>query len=314
MTRITVVVLCLLFIFSCNSFKNEQHFDPRQFVLPNLDIVLGFDLRNDNFPQAALVSNTHMQSKPSEKRFLLPFEVSNIINNPKVLSSSASYLTFSYFTFFYPSSQLGINEIRFIPKFSPIYNDGENISSKKSFLFLIRDGLERRFIFRYSKNSIKALGIDTITYFDDFSAIAVALPNGSKGLEISEGKTAIPSRFAQNEDVSFYPTNPIDSLRISYLIPATKEQLLISEYLIKLLGVLIVPLISIMFMPSNQVANRKLRKRFLILVGSIQIIIITIIIVIGLKNESSLQLKWWFDFGTILIGTIISAVVVYVKR
>lgn len=344
-------LLFVTLLFGGCARKAESRFDHEAFTNEKYRLVACFDLRDDDRLTAGLVvragasrviakaTPTPVQlSSPSaagvksvtptpppaptpeveQHLVVLPFASSAAQGNRRLLSTWSSYNNMTVLT--YVSNQSSeLRGVGISPVLGSASETGRPIESRKELVYLDRSGLERTFIYRYPRTldpgappELQYLPVDVI------EAIAVAIPSDAKGVEIRDGQTAIPKSEFSNGVARFYPANVkaagADYLEIRYSLEASKPAKVISELILKLLAVLLVPCVELFLLGPADNFKPRTRKIVMIIGVVIQLAILGVLIWIAASVRGELGEKTLSELPIIVVGAIVAGLVFYIKR
>lgn len=301
----------------------SNRFDSTLFESSGYNLTLCFDLRDENRLLSGLVVNAKPDLPKGQHIVLLPFASIEAQHNPKMLTTWGSYNNLTIITYV-ASERIGASsDIGIIPRI-PFYtldqiDTGESL---KDSVYLIRSGLERKFIYKYPTSihdfgnlptEIQALVVDNL------DAIAVIVPPGTEFREVRPGFSEIPTNEYTNGRTRFYTASAekakSDHIELRYTFKATGSQTLFVELFIKLISVIFIPLISLLALRPDEVQNPEKRKHLIWGGVIVQIIIIVgLVIYIWLTHEpGESEIKAIGDAAITVFGAILGAVVLIVK-
>lgn len=272
-----IIISIAAFIISCGSERsggfNDSGLQSKQY---NNFVV--FDLRNDAKISAAIVVSKG-GNETGLKHIVLNFAVKHIEKNRQIFSTSSVYDDFSLIDYEFNENSPRQSLISIEPYCDELTDDDVNQEKVSHGISIYRKGLFRKFIYIPSKKllegsvrQIKAIQID---------AIAVLLPENSRGIEIGNSKkTSKPDVSESINEVMFFSKESIDSaktIEIQYEFEETKSQEIVFTVIIKILLTLVPFVILLIVLKTTDIQNFKLRKTALIIA-----IVFTILLIIGL--------------------------------
>lgn len=147
--------------------------------------------------------------------------------------------------------------------------------------------------------------------------ISVAIPENAKGREIHKGKTIIPSPDVHINNVIFFKDDEnqgkMDRIVIRYEVPPTASQIIFAEYLAKILLVLLVPICTLLYLPSKDIGRPKTR-RWIIFVGiSLQAIVVSGIIGYAFLYSTKITIESWIELFVGLLMIAFQIGIIFVK-
>lgn len=319
--------ILMLFIFgataSCqvklgtSSTIDGSRFDYKDFYSDTYRLVLCFDLRDDAHPLAGLVIKTSSTQTPEQHIIMLPFGSTSASPNETLFTTTGTYKDFTLIHYILSSRSGGTTGIGIVPIMDSLPEATTySMEDLSGTLYLIRSGLERRFIYKYpslepgsSAPPTEIQSIPTAT----LDAIAVAIPSSATRKEIRNGQTEIPARLSNNRIAAFYLPNNLQSkvLEIRYDVPPSTEQKLVLEYGIKAIAAILTPLLGLLFLDSKKTGKSK----FVVLaIGAIiEIIILVLVWRVALIVKGESELKTTYDLIVVVVGAVFSVVVLGLK-
>jgi hypothetical protein len=316
------MTLTLIAIISCSKNIDIYGFEPRVFKSDRYNMVLAFDLRDDNRPLAGLaIQNTNPTVPINQHVVVLPFGTEFWTPNKSLYATWAGYPEVSIITYV-PNVTSGIVDgIGVRPVFSQTSDQQFSVHDLRGTIYFLRWGLERRFIYNYPDDPKK---------FPDFhqalkqlnaqqpEAIAVAIPSGARGSEVHSGQTAIPTHVLDTGSARFFPaTGSIagtERLEVRYVLPASRNQELIARAGIRLLGAVATPLLGLIFIGPAQIGAPKIRIITLITSIFVESGIIALIVWTTLANHSVVSTEFLIDIRLVSTGIVFGGMVLYVKK
>ncbi len=296
--------------------NDTVRFDFRDFYTDNYNVILCFDLRNDVDPIAGLVIKSSSSQLPRQHFVALPFGSTSVSPNETLFATSGSYKDFTIINYIFSSRSGGPTGIGMIPIFDPSPQTPYSVDDLTGSLYLIRDGLERRFIYVYptSESGMGVLPPEIQKILTDTpDAIAIAIPNAAVRKEIRLGQTEIPARIFSNKIAAYYPASSIQPrlLEVRYEVPPSTEQKLVLEYGIKIVAAILTPLLGLLFLSSGKITRAKSIILFIGLILEIIILIIVFKVAFIVKGESELKTK--LDFLVVIIGALFTTIALWIK-
>jgi len=152
----------------------------------------------------------------------------------------------------------------------------------------------------------------------EFDALAIATPPGAKGREIRNNSSAIPRPLLQTGRVRVfagtnYPPH-LERVELAYTVAPTELQKLIFKNGLKLLGVLLAPLLTLLFLPAKGMARPKWRMPLVVVLALVQLTVIVWVAITATQLGSDSVIEQTIDWAVVVIGTVFSAFVVFAKE
>lgn len=340
-TLLFTAILTLIFIeTSCVNKSPERRFDSEVFKIDKYNLILCFDLRDDEIAAAGLMiqgnptqtlplsageekvesGGTRGQQAVTQHLIVLPFETTSVQNDRDLLLTSGSYKDFTVINYLTSSRNELTRGVGISPVFGNAPNPFPQVEDLRDNVYLLRSGLERRFIYRYQSDSdvqrfpteLRSVSRDVI------DAIGIATPPTSKGIEIRNNLTAIPSYVAANNVAKFYPANlemaNARYLEVRYAVEANAASKLFVEIGLKVLAANLIPLLELFFLGAAEISRPKVRKIVMWGGALIQLIVLAVLIWIAVSIRGELTEKTIIEGTNILVGAIFTALVLFIKR
>lgn len=224
-------------------------------------IVLGFDLRDDSEPRAALIVNSSKNMAGDSANVLLPFKTTEFSENEAALFRHGSYDTWTVVTFSV-NGQSWPQRLDFVPAIDRTRDAYEQVASDSGFVFLESNGQDRFFRYRYPDAS--SFGTDyasIVSTAQRIDVIDVLLPPDAKEIAVRRGRLSVPDHLAGER---VFPGESPDGgkdpfLELAYEVPATEWQLIVVKNGVKFL-VALAPIIGLLFVDANQIRRPRLRR------------------------------------------------------
>jgi hypothetical protein len=336
------LLACAACMAGCKEGLTEAGFDHDSFANDRYNLVLCFDLRDDDKPSAglavrgnatqvteqalSLASQATQQPTPQQPPVIqhlvvLPFGTSGVQGNRRLLTTWASYNEFTMVTYTSSPQNLDIRGIGLSPIFGSQSDSTQPIVHRKENVYLDRSGLERTFYYRYPSASqsdskhpseLQYLPIDVI------DAIGVALPANARGLEIQNNQTAIPNNEFDNGRAKFYPATAQSAktsfLEVRYEVEASKPQRILAEIILKLLAAFSVPLVELVLLGPVDIVHPRTRKIVILSGVILQLVIVGTLIWISLNVRGELGEKTIIELPIIVLSAVFTGLVLYIKR
>jgi hypothetical protein len=297
-----------------DSTPDATKFDYRDFYSDTQRLVLCFDLRDDVRPLSGLVIRSNQSQVPEGHIVVLPFGSKSAVPNETLLTSSGNYRDFTLIHYIVSERSGGTVGIGIVPIFDlspPALYSLEDLTGS---LYLVRSGLERRFVYRYpTQGSGRASGsIVPNIPTDTLDAVAVAIPEMAVRKEIRDGRTEIPNRLYNNKVAAFYPANSAEAtLQLRYEVPASLGQKLLLEYGVKAVAAILTPLLGLLFLDPNK-ARRT--KRIVLWGGAIvEIAVLVLVWRVALVMKGESEIKTTYDLVVVAVGALATVIVLWIK-
>jgi hypothetical protein len=257
-----------------------------------------------------------------EKRCLvLPFECERVHVNENLLTTWGSYRSFTIINYVLSTSSGGSEAIGMFPRFGLPPKSPYSLEDLRESLYFLRSGLERRFIYKFffsthspyhRQPALTRLSCDTL------DAIAVAIPSRAERMEVRDGKTEIPAHEFDNGTARFYPGRTQDAkaglLELRYRLPPTSTQKLVSGFLLRILGAILIPVLQLLLLGPAEIINPRMRKIALWIGALVQLLILLILIWMTVHIWGESSLRNILDLAVIVVGGAFAAIVLLVKR
>ena len=298
--RIFFSILILPILASCSKQRGND-FDLATFENDQGKVTLAFDLREDDTPIAGLVINATSMTIPTLQTVALPFASESVSSNEEIFSTSGSYDETTLISYYLMNTTNKTYGISIIPIFQPPPENYSRPDDIKYSVAIIKDGLDRFFVFRYPDSDPyrqKWIEETSVIANTEIDFIGIALPRGAKGQQIRDTDSiAIPNYSFQTNNAKFYPANSkmakTDSLEIKYRLPPTQGQNYVLQYGVTLFLALLSPFIQILVKTLNapQEQNTKTYKALMISLIGVQSLIIIVLIIFAIRewDESSVD-------------------------
>jgi hypothetical protein len=294
---------------------------------PVPEVTLCFDLRNDDRVLAALVDSVSPASTRQEVTYVLPFPSSEPVFDGAMLARWGSFDGVTLVTLSRDPNRPGQFSTSFLPKFASIEDPSFEISRLKENLYLMRNGLERRFIYRYPEASPGAFKsrwseVASAVPASKHRYVGVILPDKATGTEIgATGRTAIPTHEHSLRKAKLFPgstqhAGAEPALVVSYRLPVTDKQKVAYEGVLKTLIGVLGPILALVFMDSANVAvpQRRKRNRLLIVLIGVQLALFGVAAHLAYSNWTNDRLQALVDGGIAVLIAVLTAWVAWFKE
>jgi|SRR5215208_231079 len=337
---IIAILILIFFATSCANKNSERRFDSEAFKIDKYNLILCFDLRDDeittaglmihgtpnqSFPTSAGGENVENNPTPTQKPvaqhlIVLPFETTSVQNDRDLLLTWGSYKEFTVINYLTNRKNELFRGVGVTPVFGTAPQPFPQVEDLRDNVYLLRSGLERRFIFRYHSDSdsqrfpteLRSVPRDVI------DAIGIATPSTSKGIEIRNNLTAIPNYVAENGVARFYPANLETAnakyLEVRYAVEANAASKLFVEIGLKVLAANLIPLLELFFLGAAEISRPKVRKLVMWGGAAIQLIVLAGLIWIAISIRGELTEKTIIEGANIFVGAVFTALVLFIKR
>jgi hypothetical protein len=299
----------------------SNRFDTDLFENPNR-LTLCFDLRDEDKLLSGLLINARADTTKGQHIVLLPFTSTEVQPNTRLLTTWGAHKTFTIVTYVATDRMGDSNGIGMAPRV-PFYTlDEINVgANSRDVVYIIRAGLERRFIYKYptADREFGNLPIETQLLIDNLDSIGVAIPGNAEFREVRPGFSEIPTNEYTNGNARFYAASAAkagtDHIELRYAFKATGSQTLFVELALELIAAVIVPLVSLKALRPEEARNPKQRQ--VLIWGAI---ILQIVMIAGLvtyiwftHEPGESELKAIGDAVIAVMGAIFGAVVIRMK-
>jgi len=250
------------------------------FASSNYFTVLGFNLKDQHAPVAVILVNRGVGAGNATVNMAVPFKIAQSSQNEEALFRIGAFDQWTLVTYNDDLSEHWPQQVSLfaVPEIMPD-PPPPNTDLRGSFYFY-NVGQVWRFLYRYPDKS-RPTGLPDDFFrlaLRPFDAIAIAIPDNAKRLEVRE-KTAIPEHVFENHYARFYPAAPASAsepfLEIEYELPLNTWQSLVTEYGVEFVLVL-APLLGLALVPAK---TRRRRLRTIVIVTAS---IIELCLLIGL--------------------------------
>jgi len=321
--RMTTAAMCLLLLLSITGCRRESvsGFHVQDFQLAKYPLVLAFDLRDDDRPVAGLSINQSIHPRGGSNLLALPFPVSIVELDARIAATAGQYRDFTLVSYAVREGEGGYVGLGFLPILGPEPEGLATIETLADAVSLRRSGLEREFLYRYgaleeaTSRALAGLSGISIRVPD---ALAVALPVGSRGREIRDGRTELPTHLDQTTVARYYPgvsTDPaVKALQIRYELPASVPQRKLADAAVKLAGALVAPLLAVGFLPRKDTTHPRVRKAGIAILLVLQSMVLLGLIVLWFRSASEVRTQLTLEVPIVLIGAAAAAVVLWAKK
>lgn len=295
----------------------DNRFDPDVFDNPSR-LTLCFDLRDENRPMSGLVLNQGADTSRGQHIVVVPFASIEVQNNGRLLTTWGSHGTFTLLTYMASDRTGGSNGVGFQPRL-PFYTpDQINIGAgSRDFVYVIRAGLERRFIYKFPRppQEMARLPSETLPMIDNIDSIGVAVPANVEFREVRPGFSETPSNEYTSAKARFYTASAdkakTDRIELRYAFRATDSDTLYVELLFQLVTAIFIPIVALIFLSPKEVKSQGWRQ--LLIWGGIilQLVIITgLVAYIWFTHEpGESEIKAFGTAAIAVIGAVLGAVV-----
>lgn len=311
------IVLLSIMTSGCIEKIEKGKLTASDFIAENINTTLAFDLRKDESPIAGIVS----RSTPSRNSttIILPFNSESPTYDISMAGSTGHYQNMTVVAFTPPTS--GVGAISFTPQLSPAPTGPYALSDLTGPLYLIRAGLQRSFIYKYpdDKNFI-CINQDWLRKLatNALDAIAVALPEGARGIEVANGYTSDPIHINQNQNARFYPASPTGkslSLQIKYEIPQSADQAELGTAITELVKFAALLFATILFMNAKEISSHGWRLSALIAIPLIILGAVAALVNLQYTISKTLPMTFWLKtIGPIGIPFMYNALMSKIKK
>lgn len=296
-------------LLSCSNSNDKKEFEDNIFISNRNQSILGFDLSNDKTLKSSLIISIKEDSNSVSRTTLLPFTTEDISSNNNFLCSTLSVTGHTVVNYNVLGSE---RDKLFVLNVIPNWEEVLDINNNNT-IFWIKSGLNRKFIYEPFKNQsgVNQRILQLKKICDTINVIGLKLPIDSKIIEIRNEKNEIITadiigscRYYNLQKV------PQNKLEVEYQIKPSKEQLKFVDLLLKLLGIITIPLIQLFVLKENR-SKPKLRMTIIIIGILLELLVIGLIARYSILNDSFSSL---YDLSLYLIGASFSGIVIYLNR
>ena len=315
-----VVIALIAPWFGCSAVSSKPTFDSAVVENSPSNLTLGFDLRDDNAPKAGLMIRPEAATGNSvnETRLvMLPFETYPAFHQAGLLSMwGSSERCCTVFAYLAAKGTAGSYLIPLSPIIDPPSEDPTALPGQ---LYLLKHGLERKFIYKYKLGDAN-LDEDTRKFLSSVptpGTIAIATPRDAEWKEIAPGTTESPSHTGENSVARFFPgvtTAGVDKLQLRYALPLSANAQLGLKVSVQLIVAVSPPLVILYFLRQSAPRNKKLRR-------------ITIMSALFVESCALLYIGWLaysartvdtmeagLSAGVCFVGTVLSVATAYLSN
>jgi hypothetical protein len=189
-------------------------------------------------------------------------------------------------------------------------------------LYFLSSGLKRRFMFQGPTPSLESsaqwkalVSVATV----NIDAVLLRFPQGAELLE-SDSSKRIPTSSRDTASgrmkVFAHANAPVASLKpldVTYLVPPTQQQRQITDYGLKLFGVLLVPLVGWIVLTSDKVKAKKTRAIAICSGVAVEVLILGGLLWWAFKVQSVEGLGALLEIGVVVVGVVLTIVTVRIK-
>jgi hypothetical protein len=296
----------------------SKPFDQETFRSAKFGNIVCFDLRDDSQYKAGVFLKYQGDDKSTQSHYLaLPFAAKSVDAIRDPVTTWGSYGQSTMIAYLVrpgqnPSFSLGIDPILHVVP------DSDRCDEAASDVVCVAgtNSLIREFSYPYHSKGMdwsKDLGVK----FAQLEAIAVALPKGSRGIDIRLNRSAIPGPMPDtgNEVVSYYPASDATEhvLRLRYEVPPSEGQKEVLDLGVKLLGGGFTPLVELLML-SQLDPKKKIWQRRILIVGFVfQICVVLVVGFVAYKIHNELSIKAINDVAVALVGCLLSGLLLWFK-
>lgn len=296
---------------SCGYFKHPNVIEASEFKSFDKEELLCFDLTDDDKIRGAVLVRTGHDL--NDRSIILPFSISDVENSEDILSTTASYDNRSLICFKgSANNEREFSTIKYVPAVTDWPDDMLTEEQMEDGVYYKRNGLERRFIFRcinpgHLHQKYVSLRLDTI------KSVGIKLPPKIRGIALANGSMYDPAPLLKNGDLRYFESKgqALTKVEINYLLPANNKQIAVFEFIMKLLGVITLPVIDLVFLKPNPRLSPRTKKRWRI--GLITFEFAGLAVLIALTSMGSIASDKISDLTIFFIGAVLTAVVAFYK-
>jgi hypothetical protein len=315
--RLVFVALVALTVLILDPPPCAAKFNPASFESDKTNIVLGIDLRDETNIEMGLVVRDSDSRTPEMTRIFLPFATVKAAGSDQVVSAWGSYNGLTYLSFVLPGNGSTYYSIELVP----VVRRASGAADARTIpdpITVIESGQERTFIYRYLSENPADSGASKFFRSGALpvDAVAVALPEDARALEVKDGKTSDPEAYFYKDRIGFFPAvqqGSVKMLELRYWLPATEGQKAVQELLTKLFALIGAPLATIIV---TKVSGRSAgRRRYWVIVGgvAVQIVVFVLITTFWFKWAGATSVSNLIDIVIGVLGIGISIIVWWIS-
>ena len=295
------------FLTSCNQNKLVPSFDATKFESDKYQDAICFDLANDKNIFGGVISKS--KGATPRSTIILPFEVDKVKKNRNIFNTWSIYENQTFIDFSFPEKDNSVT-INFIPKWSDTKDKENNIT-------WVSSGLRRTFVYQ---NKIDKENNQQFQQITNLNFIGINLPEKAEVFESRNKNNEIikpefevsSSRFFSFANLEKQNKNQI---QIEYMVEAADSQKETRDFLLKLAGIFLIPILQFVFMDKELADDRRKKMKRLFIWGGIgvQVIIFGIIGYLAYLSYQNGDGVPYYDLGLLLFGAIIEGIVLWIK-
>jgi hypothetical protein len=306
---------------SCATKPKASDFVPTQFESPDYGLILCIDLSRDRTPVAGLIVNKRPNLSAGQHTVILPFASTESQFDSRLLNTWGSHTKFTLLTYLVSDKINSSNSVGVVPQIRT-YKPEELPSDElaRDPVYMIVSGQDRTLVFRYpvqggGEQKLPAQMPNVIQ--DSLDSVAVKFPDNIKRVRGELLVDERPKRELERADykIRYYPATSekaqAPAIELSYFLEPNATQEMLVEYVIRAVGILLIPGITLFYIGKGDVKNPKRRKLLLWTLGILQAIIIigVVIYYIFVSSITDSQMKAMLDTALSIIGGIVTQVV-----
>jgi hypothetical protein len=304
---IILLYTTLLFVGlnSCSNLQPVEKFTTSNFRLSdNVKQQLCFKVYADDFINAGI--QIKKSDTSSNHNIVIPLKTKNLENNETLLSTSSQYDNFLLINYRSQSISQEVEIITFNPILNQPLSDNSTIDELSEGIYLLKNGLERKFIYNFSKKT-KILEQHPSLQVDSLNNIAISLPERSKGIEVKNGQTSLPQPVKEENNVKYFRLNGTSDrdITIGYILPANSNQIFLFELLVKIFGVFLIPLFEFLLIKPSKKLKPKIKKIVTISAIILEILILALLAYLSFTSASITKEKIG-DLAILIAGALVS--------
>jgi len=234
---------------------------------------------------------------------------------PELFVTWGAFDTKGLITFISTPDNAGSYTLSLVPALSEAPEDFPDVGGLRSGVYLLRNGLDRYFIVDAEPTPAERQAAPALVGRRELDGIAVALPPGSSGIEIDGGQTSRPLATERHDDIRFFAPGGVAPARLElrYRVRPTSRQKSILKWGLKLVGVLLVPVISLVFLQGADLKRPAVRRYGILFLILLQVAICATYFVVVFQVPEAATEDPLIDFAIVAIAAVAQGVILWAK-
>ena len=265
-----VIILLVEMLFTaCGSSTAAEslRFDEEPFVGFAGRTLLGIDLRDDlRRPTAGLMIRIAQGDSTGRRNIIVPFRTHGVRSSRRLLSTASTYDDFTLISLSIGAESLRAGGIPLLPAFGRLESDPPRLSDLPPGIYYHEIGLQRWFVLVDSSSaSIRRLGSEFPgTTLETIEAIAIAIPPTAEGRDVRPGASVHPEPSARVGNVMLFSgvstQQRANRIEVRYEVKPSAAQIAASSSISKLVLVVVIPVLTLLFLPAKEVGKPRARR------------------------------------------------------